>query len=280
MKHTVSRKLIFKNECQECGEKNIKNGSNEKSKYKKNIFTDKISVSDLNIGNTPTFSTNIYTDKDSSVLTINNDVNITGGLNTDTAVINENLICKNIDVDGEIVGTDLNLIGDIISTNGTITDMLRCNSTECENIKCTSATINTIATNKIKIDTDLQCKIVNTEYINSKTVNTDCINSKKDLVVNFENGNCLVVPNIRYNVVVNDTGVVTPSEIRLNKFFIVTTTTILQGDSTCNGMQIVLYNKNNAPVVIRDPFRIVIDLLPLTSATVAYLAVINRFIIC
>jgi hypothetical protein len=184
----------------------------------------------------------------------NNDNN-----NTTTKIIinniNENVsLDNNIDIDGDISANNINLMGDMISSNSQIVQDLDVggiinanNIALTSNLNAESITTNTISTNDI-ITNNINCDI-----LKSPTISTPLITSLQDLILEPSPNYLVRMPNMICNIIKVDAAILPPDVIKSAKTFLLNKTLILNADATCDGIELVLINTNaSGNIIIRD----------------------------
>lgn len=168
----------------------------------------------------------------------------------------------NLKVEGSITAVDGNYIGDVSADNisllGNIvtTDANITRNLSSSNINTNNLTVNNL-TKSPNIITD--------------TIITNNMSAPIDTAIN--------ISNVRYTTNINQTGIISPAEIKLSKIFIVNTTTIINGDLSCDGIEIIIYNNANYNVVIRDNCTIIKELKMQRGMKMVYIGLIGKWII-
>lgn len=197
---------------------------------------------------------------------IENNLYITDNLNTTNGIFK-----------GDVEAININLLGDITSSNAYFTNDLITNG----NLISKTAHI----LSDVKIDGCLNIKDIITDNItlckNLKTnsVETPQINSDDDINIISGVNKSINVPNIRYSVDLNNSPIIDPINIKATKIFIITKNIILRADNTCSGIEIIFYNKNTAGnIIIRDTQTIIYTLFACCAVKLMYIDVINKWI--
>ncbi len=181
-----------------------------------------------------------------------------------------NINVNNGTFDGDIDANNATLIGDISSTNLIITADARVDGTaRINNLDVIQATINeNLAVTTINADL-IKCPMVETTKIYSPTV--------LDLSANLT----IRIPNIQYRINLSNNPLIEPPDIKYAKIFIVDHNVIINADPTCDGMEIIIYNKHyNTAIIIRDQIQIICEIGPQKSIKIIFLAIISKWILC
>jgi len=295
---TVSRSLIFSDPYPTCDQIKIK---------QKNTF-DSIIASAANIGailsntidstfiNTQKASiANMYLDYDHvSDTTVIENLSKNLVLRTNTipfALVSNNgdtTIANNLDiigktkmtdcnVNGNIEANNINLLGDLISTNLHATNNLSTEGSIISkhahilgNTKIGGHLISDggISTNNLEV----------TETFKTNIIETPCISSQNNLNLVPAINRSVNIPNIRYNTNIANPQIIGPIEIKSSKIFIVNRNIILESDESCDGIEIIIYNKNMAgSIIIRNITNIIIKLDAQCGVKLIYLFLVNRW---
>lgn len=183
---------------------------------------------------------------------------------------------------GDVNANNINLLGDLIATDAYLTNELKvggqffCGDARMYNIQA-DGNINAtegIITNNL-ITNNLS---VNNDFI-TNAIETNLVTSPNDLNIMTGIGKTINIPNIRYNVDNNDIMSIDPPAIKSIKIFIVSRNMLLSADETCNGIEIILYNKNSSgAVIIRDQTCIIDNLKARCAIKLVYLFPVNKWI--
>lgn len=198
-------------------------------------------------------------------VTINNQLDVIGNINAD-----------DINLTGNISSIDGNFLGDIISTNSRITnnlivdrEIVAKNTHITKDLLVDRQLISAnIRSDAIVVDTILQSKVVETELL----ANSCNLNLRSGI------NHSINIPNSRSAVNICNDALITPQLMKAFKVFVVTVNTILNADETCDGIEIIICNRNSAGVIIvRDSTSILCELSALCSKSMIYISVINKW---
>lgn len=208
----------------------------------------------------------LITISDTDGIIIDNDLNING-----------NVTINDGNFSGDINANNINLLGDHISTNARITNNFVVD--------------NKITTDYMQITKDIQvdgfftatnavCTNLNiNETFKSNNIQTSNIESASDLNLIAGINRSINIPNIRYNINIDNVSLIDPSLIKSFKIFIVSTNIIINSDETCNGIEIIIYNRNmERNIIIRNTTVVIDELLPQCSRKMAFVYAINKWI--
>lgn len=195
---------------------------------------------------------------------VNNNLIVKGNSKMDNCIMN------NLDVD------NINLLADLIATDIAVTNNLKV----ANHLESTSAHIH----GNIKINENIECKQILADKIKApliKTIaiKTPIIKSKDDLQLLAGPVNTINIPNIRFGLDVNNTPTITPPMIKNSKIFVVNKHILLQGDPSCDAMEIIIYNQSPLMIIIRDVTNVVKQLESNCAVKLVYLSLINRWVI-
>lgn len=199
---------------------------------------------------------------------------------------------------GLIVSNDMTIMGSIKSTDGKFTDDIYANNINllgdliATNMHCTNNFITNgqIFTSDITISNNLQTNgVVNSNEIVSNTLLSETISSNiletseivapSNLKIMVPFGNSINIPNIKYSVVELNSPLIDPIAIKLYKIFIINSNVLLNADVTCDGIEIIIYNRNiKNKVIVRDTTYIVTTLESMQSGRFIYLDCIHKWI--
>lgn len=202
-------------------------------------------------------------------VTINNNLNIVGSANMTDG-----------NFSADITATNVNLLGDLVSTNVCCTNDLTVN--------------NKIIAGKCQILNDMlidgflvasQGIITNnmevSDLFKSELIETLNIGSKCDLNIAAGVNGSINVTNIRSNVDLCDVPVLGPAAIKAAKIFVMSRNVILSTDESCNGIEIIIYNRNIAGnIIIRDATCVIYTLCAQHARKIIYIFAVNRWIHC
>ena len=197
-------------------------------------------------------------------------------------VDSENQNLKNIDAingnfTGDLAANDINLIGDVVATNSHITNDLCID----ENL----------TTNKIHVLGDavvdknfVACNILTNNMIVEHDLKTDAITtaiiksySNIDIVTGI--GHHVRIPNIKYNIDISDKPLICIDRIKTAKIFVVSRNVILKADPSCDGIEIIVFNKKKqGEIVVRDFDKIIANLDAQSTIKLIYLSLVNKWI--
>ncbi|AYV85306.1 MAG: putative ORFan [Satyrvirus sp.] len=188
----------------------------------------------------------------------------------------------NLNISDDIDANNINLLGDLVATNIICTTDLKVNKN--------FSSANGYLSNNLKIGGILNsnhASISNmqSENIQSENVSTDILQtldiispSNLNLMVPFNH--TITVPNIKYGVTVMESPLIDPVAIKLFKVFVVSTNVLVNADSTCDGIEIIIYNRNpTCDVIIRDHKCIITKLCGSNSTKMVYADAIGRWIV-
>ena len=109
-----------------------------------------------------------------------------------------------------------------------------------------------------------------TNNIETPTITTDTIEPI---------GDTISIPNIKYYVDNSETTIIDSTAVKKAKIFAVSKNIIIKGDITCDGIEIILFNKNAAGcIIIRSLTYVICELPARTGMKFVYLAGINNWI--
>ncbi|XWV26494.1 putative orfan [Tupanvirus soda lake] len=253
--------------------------------YAKNkIISNQGNIADLNIyHNKNDNKTYLHTTSNNFAIKLKNNPNSINIFENGDVTIDTNLNIKgNVNMfegnfTGDVMANNINLLGDSISTNSHITNNLDVN--------------NTITTTDAQVLNDLNIGgfITSVRGINAETVTTNSFGSNKietplivspsDLIIAAGINRSINMPNIRYNVLPDIPAIIDPIAIKSTKVFLATKNTILSADETCDGIEIVIYNRNTAgEIIIRDNISIIDKICGQNASKFVYIFYINKWI--
>lgn len=199
---------------------------------------------------------------DSGKIVVNNDLDIHGNIKMENCML------------GNLEAGNINLLGDILATNVSATNNIKV----AHHLESTTAHIH----GDVEIDGDIKTKKVfsskvKTPLLKALATKTVIVESPDDLHLLAGPNNTVNIPNVRYSVDMSGFPTITPPMVRTNKIFIINKNILLQGDITCDAMEIILYNQSPALVIIRDVSTIIHHLGPNCAVKLVYLALVNRW---
>lgn len=218
---------------------------------------------------------------------------------TDTHIINNKnrLLIYSDNNESQIIQTDTLDVQNLIANNMETTDM-----NVVQNLNCTSvlATCNIESVNigSKNINTDSiftnNANIINSNMVTgiikqnlticenlmvAGVVETSVINSLNDLTLSTAPGAVIRATNISYAVNSAVTGVLDPPILKSFKIFVCTSNVILNADTTCDGLEIIIYN-HNAKAEISISFPRFLTKIPAKCAKkFIYICVANQWIV-
>lgn len=199
---------------------------------------------------------------------------------------------------GEIIFENhLDVIGNVKMKNGLITENLDANNV---NLLGDLIATNILATNNLKVANDLDVgrlrihgdvkmegplMVPNIVAGKIKVDETETILVRSPIIRSLTNLNLeagpeytINVPNIRHSINVSNLPTIDPPMIKMNKIFIINKNILLQGDPSCDGMEIIVYNQCPANVIIRDSVHIICHLNTHFAIKLVYLAFNNQWV--
>ncbi len=271
----------------------------DKHKFqKKNIY-----VQDANI---PTITTNIINVKkninspnamiaDTKIYydTVTNTtrmISLTNNLNINNVVFAENGnvdIPENLNVDGNFRATDGIFNGDIMTNNANLLgDLVTTDCYVTKNLKIDGETMMSHAKiNNLDINGLLAVEemTANGMTINSnaniRNILTNSIAAPGDLNLAAELDHTINIPNIKYGIIMIREPIITATTIKLGKIFVVNNNTILQADSSCDGIEIIIFNNNiSGNIAIRDTTNIIDTLCARSARRLLFLYISNCWV--
>lgn len=150
---------------------------------------------------------------------------------------------------GDIEANNMSLLGDMEVGNLHTTNM----NTDCIINAPTVQTINILTEAVVAKSATVCCgayEIINAGRTNTGIVETPLISSIADLTLTVPPGFIINVPNIRYNIDATNNIVIGPAEIKFSKIFVATTNVSLRADITCDGVEIIIYNRSSVEIKI------------------------------
>lgn len=213
-------------------------------------------------------------DSESVEITKNNDVSVKNNLE-----IGKNINAKNGNFNGDLTANDINLLGDITSTNSHITNEIIIDKKIISNEAHIHGNIEidgTLISNNNIVTPSL---IVN-DNLKTDTLETFRIKSPLDLVLEPGINQTINIPNIQYNIDIRNLQLIDPIAIKSSKIFIVSRNIILEPDESCDGIEIIIYNKNfSGIIIIRDIINIIYELPAQCTVKLIFIFVIGKWII-
>lgn len=181
---------------------------------------------------------------------------------------------------GDIEADNLNLLG-LIEANGAHFGGIDVDGNISTNHlkSVTSESLSTRTKSFIAIDGVYDDKLLVTNNLTvGANIETPQLSSPFDLLLTVPLGNTINVPNIRYNIDVSNITIIDPPAIKFSKIFVVTRNIVLAADSTCNGIEIIIYNNSKVKIKINDK-NIITEIAPFCSKKMVYIHPILKWII-
>lgn len=233
------------------------------SEYMKNIQN--IHLSEASIGNILLFfdaETNTsHIQNLSSVLAIKTDnLNVSGNVNASDGNFTGDLEANNINLLGDLTATNLH-----VTNNSTIDGLL--------------TTANGHITDSLQVDGSLVAdKICVTEKLKSETIKTSLIYSGHDIDIMAGVGRSVGIPNIRSRVNNQNLALIDPLSMKASKIFLVDKNIILNADASCDGIEIIIVNRNiSGNIIIRDTTSIVDTISSQNATKIVYVCSLNKW---
>jgi hypothetical protein len=252
---------------------------------KKNIISPTASIAHMNFYYDPATDTGCLcnTSKNFIIKINDNPQSITLLQNGDVVVgsnlnVVENITTTDGNFTGDIMANNANLLGDIVSTNSYITNNFTVDGiTTTKNVNMHGdLNINGFLSYVQGIKTD---NLVVNKSFKTGSIETTSVGSPTDLNIVAGTNQSVNIPNIRHNVALTNTNVITPIAIKSTKIFIVSQNIILEADETCNGIEIIIYNNNvSGNIIVRDLLSIIARVPNKCSVKMVYIFLINQWI--
>ena len=177
---------------------------------------------------------------------------------------------------GDVVATNANLLGDVVATTIYATDRLKSDgfadlfdtrirgSLNIEGVM----TVNAAVCSSLTADTALISPLIQSQRLESP--------ADLDLVASLSHTVC--IPNCRFNVDTSGATLITPDSIKLAKVFVLNRSVILQEDPSCNGIEIILFNRSNIPISIRDSRTVAFEIEAGCACRILYIDAVGCWI--
>ena len=252
---------------------------------KKNISSPVASIANINLCYDPVTNTSyVHNNSNGLIIKINNKPNSITVVENGDVVVGSNLnIVGNVNMidgnfTGDIMANNADLLGDVTTTNMHVTNNFTIDGiTTTNDVRvCNNAIIDKFLTCVQGINTNM---LAVTNCIKAKIIDTDLVGSTNDLTISAGFDRSVNIPNVRYGVDLCSPNVINPIAIKSTKIFIVSQNIILQGDPSCDGIEIIIYNKNACGnIIIRDA-TCIIDTLPgKCAAKLVFICFVNAWI--
>ena len=85
--------------------------------------------------------------------------------------------------------------------------------------------------------------------------------------------------NKAYSIDSSGNNIIDPFSIKRHKMFIIERTTIIGSDSSCNGIEIILYNKTRSEQIVRDYKEIICKIKAKSAVRLLYTSIENKWIV-
>ncbi|XWV25234.1 putative ORFan [Tupanvirus deep ocean] len=253
--------------------------------YAKNkIISDQANIANLNIHHDEkSKKTYLHATSNNLAIKIQNNPDSINILENGDVMINTNLGIKgNISMldgnfTGDVMANNMNLLGDSISTNSHITNNLNVDNT----MTSTYAQVlnDLIIGGFITSVKGINTEILTTNNFGAGKIETPLIVSPNDLIITTAINHSIVVPNIKYNVLPDISAIIDPIAIKSSKIFLATKNTILNADETCDGIEIIIYNRNTTgEIIIRDNVSIIDKVCGQNASKLVYVFYVNKWI--
>ena len=177
---------------------------------------------------------------------------------------------------GDIVATNANLLGDVVATTVYATDRLK--SDGFADLFDTRVRGTLDIQGIMTVDTARCLTLTSDTAIASPLVQSQRIESPTDLDLVASLHHTVSIPNCRYNVDTSGATLITPDSIKLARVFVLNRSVILQADPSCNGIEIILFNRSNIPISIRDNRVVVFEIEPGCACRVLYLDIVGCWV--
>jgi len=186
-----------------------------------------------------------------------------------------NIRMTNGQLSGDLEANNINLLGDLISTNIFATDNLVVDK---ELIAYTAHVLGDVTIDGIlAVPQIVTCGLDAGDVVRSERVETCLINSPRNINIVAGPDHSVAIPNIRYNVDLCNLATISPIMIKSNKIFVVNKNILLQADPSCDGIEIIIYNQNVATIIVRDITLVLEKLESQHAVKIVYIASVCRW---
>ena len=188
---------------------------------------------------------------------------------------------NNMKIGGNISATDGNFIGDITSNNADLLGNITCtNLIATDNVVTHSIDVHDhlVVDGLTNLNESHATNMIVHNCLTSALIDSPVIRSSCDLDISVNPGHRVNISNIGYQTAIFNSNIIDSIAIKSIKVFLVCCDILLQGDETCNGIEIIIYNNGAFSIIVRDLIHVIDTIDSDCSAKLVYLTVINKWI--
>jgi hypothetical protein len=193
-------------------------------------------------------------------------------------MINGGVHAHNAHFIGDVNATNSILLGDLFTTNATVTSDLSV----ARKLVSQSATIldDMQVNNFLTVGNGIYAKNIKAEDgLKSDIIETMRISSVSDLELSTGVNRTILMPNFK-NSICENVNLIEPTMIKSSKIFLISENVMINADISCDGMEIIIINKNiYKDTVIRDHRMIIVTLISQTSCRIIFIAGLGKWLV-